>query len=312
MTQAVLILPDRDTLTGGTTTTEVTSPVSSPVTTPTPTPTPAPPPPPPPPIYKNLTEQNDNYSLTIGELSAFPEGLRGLAGNDLITGSSGNEQINGNTGDDTLFGGNGDDILLGGRDNDVLFGENGNDILNGNLGNDLVVGGEDNDIVRGGQGEDILIGSTGNDTLIGDMDQDLLFGGESQDLYVLRTDASAFDPNQADLIFGFNSSEDSIGVTNGLTASNITLEVFTIDLTTQLSIFKLFPDQTSAVTGLSADLIAPNDTTIVNAKVDGVLIRNNQPGSEFFGNALGIVVGVTPAELISRFVTVSDDLLALG
>ncbi len=49
MTQAVLILPDRDTLTGGATTTKETAPVSSPVTTPTPTPTPTPPPPPPPP-----------------------------------------------------------------------------------------------------------------------------------------------------------------------------------------------------------------------------------------------------------------------
>jgi len=307
MTSAVLIFPDRDTVTGGETPSEDTSQPTPPAATPPPAP-----PSPPPIIFKDLTEQNDSESLTIGDLSEFAGGLRALAGNDLVIGSSDNEKINGNAGLDTLLGGTGDDILLGGRDSDRLFGENGNDILNGNRGRDLVVGGEDNDFVRGGQDEDVLIGSAGNDTLVGDFGQDLLFGGTGEDLHVLRTDTAATDPNQADLIFNFNPAEDTIGLTNGLTANDITLELFEIDITTQLSIFDLFPDQTSAVPPFSGQLVSPEDETTVNATVEGVLIRNNQASSEFFGSSLGIVIGVTPAEISANFTTISDDLLTLG
>lgn len=307
MTNAVLIFPDRDTLTGGENTSEET-PQPSPTE---PTPPPAPPSPPPI-IFKDLTEQNDNESLTIGDLSTFAGGLRALAGNDFIIGSSDNERINGNAGLDTIFGGPGEDILLGGRDSDRLFGEQSNDIINGNRGRDLVVGGEDNDLVRGGQDEDVLIGSAGNDTLIGDFGQDLLFGGADQDLYVLRTDAAETDSEQADLIFNFNASQDTIGLTNGLSANDITLELYTLDITTQLSIFDLFPDQTSVVPSFSSQLVNPEDETTVNATVQGVLIRNNQANSDFFGSALAIAIGVTPAEISPRFITISDNLLTLG
>jgi serralysin len=311
MPAAVLLLPteeELDTLTGGETSDDGTQEDSSSADSNQP---PAPPSPPPI-LYKDLTELNDNESLTIGDLAGFSGGLRALSGNDLVRGSSDNEKMNGNAGLDTLLGGNGEDILLGGRDSDRVFGEEGNDILNGNRGKDLVVGGEDNDFVRGGQDEDVLIGSAGNDTLVGDFGQDLLFGGTGEDLYVLRTDAAETDPNQADLIFGFSATEDNIGLTDGMTANDIALELFTIDITTQLSIFDLFPDQTSVVPTFSTQLVNPEDQTTVNATVEGVLIRNNQANSEFFGSALGIVIGATPAEISDRFITVSDDVLALG
>ena len=303
MTAAALILPIRETLTGGESPVEETpQPSPPPVANPTPDP-----PSPPPIIFKDLTEQDDSQTLSIGDLLDFRGGLRALGGNDSIIGSSGSEQVNGNAGLDTLFGRTGNDVLLGGRDSDRLFGEEGNDILNGNRGTDLVVGGEDNDVVRGGQDDDVLIGSAGNDTLIGDFGQDLLFGGAGQDVYVLRTDAAQSNPDRADLLFNFNPSEDSIGLTNGLTANDITLEIYTIDITTQFSIFDLFPDETSIVSSFSNELVNPEGTTTVNATAQGVLIRNNQAGS-----VLGIAIGVTPADISSRFVTVSQNILTLG
>ena len=146
-----------------------------------------------------------------------------------------------------------------------------------------------------------ILNSSGKTSYFG---QDLLFGGADQDLYVLRTDAAETDPDLADLIFNFNVSEDTIGLTNGLTVDDITLELYTLDITTQLSIFDLFPDQTSSVPAFSNQLVNPEDEATVNATVEGVLIRNNQANSEFFGSALGIAIGTTPAEISSRFINI--------
>ena len=113
MTSAALILPIRETLTGGESPVEETPQVSPPTPAP-PVANPTPEPPSPPPIiFKDLTEQDDSQTLSIGDLLDFAGGLRALGGNDSIIGSSGSEQVNGNAGLDTLFGRTGNDLLLG-------------------------------------------------------------------------------------------------------------------------------------------------------------------------------------------------------
>jgi len=108
------------------------------------------------------------------------------------------------------------------------LGTNGNDRINGNQGNDTITGGEGNDLLRGGRDSDRLDGGVGNDTLVGDLGRDTLIGGTGSDLFVLRAGvASAPSASEADVILDFNLMEnDRIGLTDGLTFSNLSLEPF--------------------------------------------------------------------------------------
>ncbi|XHX78655.1 MAG: DUF4347 domain-containing protein [Stenomitos frigidus ULC029] len=99
-----------------------------------------------------------------------------------------------------LTGGNGIDILNGTAGNDRLDGGNGNDTLNGGVGNDSLVGGNGNDVLRGG---------TGNNTLN---------GGSGNDLFVLASG------DGTDTIIDFKRGEDLIGLSGGLTYSQLTID----------------------------------------------------------------------------------------
>jgi len=89
--------------------------------------------------------------------------VRGLAGDDTITGSNGiagptHLTIDGGAGDDTLHGGDGDDTLIGGPGNDSVDGGRGSDVA-------LLGGGSDTFTWNPGDGSDTVEGQGGNDTL---------------------------------------------------------------------------------------------------------------------------------------------------
>ncbi|MBD2181296.1 PQQ-dependent sugar dehydrogenase [Planktothrix sp. FACHB-1355] len=238
--------------------------------------------------FYDLTANSDNFQVTAGLLGGLPFGLRGLEGNDYIGGSSAPEMINGNQGNDTVSGGEGTDAVYGGKGNDYLYGNQGKDILfgdndadilfggseddylYGNQGNDQISGDKGNDILFGGKGDDLLSGLEGNDILVGDFGKDTLIGGEGQDTVVLRTDTAVNDAALADIIREFNNGFDRIGLTGGLTAADISLEI--------------------------GSLAAGSSDTIIRVKSDGAI--------------LGWVEGVLPNQIGSDRIVSVDSLLA--
>ncbi|MGB3403202.1 MAG: carbonic anhydrase family protein [Microcoleaceae cyanobacterium] len=107
---------------------------------------------------------------------------------DLNFGNAPVYQIIGTVANDTISGSGSFDLILGGRGEDVLTGLEGNDTL------------------YGGKGEDILNGGNGNDVLYGDL---------GDDIFVLATGEGA------DTITDFNNGNDSIGLSGGLTFSEL-------------------------------------------------------------------------------------------
>ena len=105
-----------------------------------------------------LEDTSDNFTLTAGLLTPYPQGLNALGGNDSVIGSSAAELINGNQGNDRLFGEGGFDTIRGGKDSDTLNGNSGGDLLFGDLGSDRLEGDSDNDTMYGGKDDDVLIG----------------------------------------------------------------------------------------------------------------------------------------------------------
>jgi Ca2+-binding RTX toxin-like protein len=89
--------------------------------------------------------------------------VRGLAGNDTITGQNGiagltSLTVDGGTGDDNLRGGDGDDLILGGGGNDTVDGGRGNDVAELGAGKDTFTWdpGDGSDTVDGQGGGDVL------------------------------------------------------------------------------------------------------------------------------------------------------------
>ncbi|MFN9173937.1 MAG: hypothetical protein ACK58N_05330 [Synechocystis sp.] len=88
--------------------------------------------------------------------------LKGIAGNDVLTGS---EQR---------------DILIGGEGNDQLFGQGGVDKLYGEGGNDFLDGGKGLDFLYGGSGADAFVWRSGDGT-----DRIMDFNSTEGDLFVI-------------------------------------------------------------------------------------------------------------------------------
>ncbi|MEL7035063.1 MAG: hypothetical protein AAFO04_05505 [Cyanobacteria bacterium J06592_8] len=120
------------------------------------------------------------------------------------------------------------DVVLGTPESDRLTGGAGNDYLSGSLGDDTLNGDSENDTLFGGQGNDVLNGGSGNDILSGDRGQDLLTGGLDADIFTLPAISAASDFTQADIITDFQVGVDQIGLTDGLTATNLNLIPFNL------------------------------------------------------------------------------------
>ncbi len=151
--------------------------------------------------------------------------LYGLKGRDTIYGGlgadriiSGNEDdfINGGDGKDLLLGGNGNDTIKGGSGIDTIGGGNGNDSIDGNDDRDILFGHDGNDTLEGGSGNDVLKGGNDDDVLFGGDGKDILFGNAGMDIFVLEPNATEFD-----IIKDFTDGVDSLGLSNGLTYSDL-------------------------------------------------------------------------------------------
>jgi Ca2+-binding RTX toxin-like protein len=92
---------------------------------------------------------------------------------------------------------------------DVINAQGGDDRLSGLGGDDILRGGEGDDTLRGGRGDDILRGGLGDDTLI---------GGRGIDTFVLAAGKGA------DTIRDFRVGTDLIGLAEGLSLGQLTLE----------------------------------------------------------------------------------------
>ncbi|ERT07381.1 hemolysin-type calcium-binding repeat family protein [Lyngbya aestuarii BL J] len=107
---------------------------------------------------------------------------------DLNFGKTPVYQIFGTLSNDTISGSEYFDLIFAGRGEDELFGLEGNDTM------------------HGGQGDDLLNGGLGNDVLFGDL---------GDDIFVLATGEGA------DTIADFNNGNDLIGLSGGLTFSDL-------------------------------------------------------------------------------------------
>ncbi|MEL6936484.1 MAG: cartilage acidic protein, partial [Cyanobacteria bacterium J06607_17] len=168
-------------------------------------------------------EANDlTVSLVMGE--ATDDMLVGNDTDEHLYGHGGDDTVAGGLGHDRIFGNDGDDVLRGDRNdrksggavggNDLIYGGNGNDRIGGKAGNDTLLGEAGDDQLWGDDGDDILRGGLGNDSLTGDD----FSGGQGHDTFVLAIGEGT------DTIVDFEMGEDSIGLADGLTFSQLILE----------------------------------------------------------------------------------------
>lgn len=144
-----------------------------------------------------LTGSNTRDSLFGGngddQITAGSDDIAfGDAGNDTLTGSTGRETLHGDDGNDLIDAGAGNDVGRGGFGNDTVIGGSGNDFLTGDEGNDTVSGGSENDTLFGGTGDDQLVGSSGNDSLDGEAGNDELLAGAGNDRMFSSAGADRF------------------------------------------------------------------------------------------------------------------------
>lgn len=204
------------------------------------------------PTFLLLGNGDDVETLSPGDLEDFPGRLRGLGGNDRITGSADAEVINGNGGNDTLNGGGGDDRLIGGFGSDRLFGGSGNDVLEGRPGFDFLFGGGGNDSLNGGSGRDRLNGGPGNDTLT---------GGASIDRFIFNTNRPF--------------SQEDLGI-DEITDFEVGQDLILLDTTT-FTVLEDIATEFETVTGNAAT-------------AEGIIVYNSDDGSLYYnpnGSAAG-------------------------
>jgi Ca2+-binding RTX toxin-like protein len=180
-------------------------------------------------------------TLTDGPDTALPavaagQQILGLSGQDNLTGTAAADQINGNQGTDTINGSSGDDTLWGGKGSDQIDGGADNDLIYGNKDNDILNGGDGNDTLHGGQRRDILTGGAGDDILAGELGQDILTGDAGNDTFVIAGgEAAALSLPLADVITDFTLG-DKIGLADGLTFADLTLETISLSLNSAAAI----------------------------------------------------------------------------
>ncbi|MGQ0672789.1 MAG: CAP domain-containing protein, partial [Hyphomicrobium sp.] len=115
-----------------------------------------------------------------------------------------------------FVGGGSSGIISGDGNGNTLEGRGGDDLLYGNGGQDTLIGGIGNDTLGGGDGDDTLRGGTGNDLIDGGDGNDLLLGGLGEDTFVFSEDF--------DRVRDFDNGVDKIGLADGLTFLDITIE----------------------------------------------------------------------------------------
>jgi uncharacterized repeat protein (TIGR01451 family) len=179
----------------------------------------------------DINPANNQASLTINTI-----GSGGSIPNQKVPifGTPGNDNLVGTFEPDIIYGLTGNDIIGGIGESDTIYGNQDDDFINGNQTNDMIFGGKGNDLLLGGKGNDQIYGDIGNDTLIGGLGQDILVGGPDTDTFVLPTKAAVVNDFLGDNILDFQVGIDRIGLTDGLTFSNLIL--ITVDNKTVIQI----------------------------------------------------------------------------
>jgi len=131
--------------------------------------------------------------------------VRGMAGNDSLTGGLGNDTLDGGLGNDTMTGLAGDDTYLVNVATDVIveaagegidtavseftyiLADNLENLTLSGLANNNGTGNTNNNIITGNSGNNLLTGLAGNDTLDGGGGIDTLIGGFGDDVYIVDT-----------------------------------------------------------------------------------------------------------------------------
>ena len=168
------------------------------------------------------------------ELIAVVEGSRNLSLDDLdfidvpvTLGSNRAERLNG-SGQDGILDGRGKRDVINAKDgNDIILGGNGDDVLNGGSGDDLLDGGKGNDQYRGQAGNDIFV----------------IREGEGRDR-----------------IMDFTDGEDVIGLAQGLTFADLTIEQRGNN-----SIISLGDEALAVVKGVSIDQLGIDDFVAIGS-----------------------------------------------
>ncbi len=137
--------------------------------------------------------------------------------NQFASGGNANESIITNNGVNYVLANGGDDNIEGGEDADYLFGGVGDDYIDGDGGIDYISGNDGNDILLGGAGNDQIIGSAGNDVIFGGEGDDTLTGNGGADIFALESVTGS------DFIFDFELGIDSLGLTDSLTFTNLSI-----------------------------------------------------------------------------------------
>ena len=162
--------------------------------------------------------------------------LRGMNGNDRLSGGAGNDTLHGGLGNDTLLGDVGEDRLFGNAGNDVLtdllgsnamaggagddrltagaghdslYGDDGHDLILAGAGDDVIQGGAGFDTIRAGAGNDRAEGGWGNDIVDGGWGNDRLFGQQGNDTMVGGLGADAMVGGLGADTFRFFAAADS-------------------------------------------------------------------------------------------------------
>lgn len=169
---------------------------------------------------------NDIFAPHSTILPAYADNIiRGLGGDDQLTGGLGDDKIKGGTGDDVLYDPDGTNLLCGQSGNDILrLGDGSNySVAKGGHGDDLLMSGAGSDILRGGAGDDRLDGGRGDDRLYGGNGDDILSGGAGSDFLKGHRGADQFvfntEDQGQDLIADFTDEIDLI-VLSGVTDFN--------------------------------------------------------------------------------------------
>jgi Ca2+-binding RTX toxin-like protein len=133
-------------------------------------------------------------NATIEYLEVETRTVRGLGGDDRITGGPDADYLDGGSGDDLIYGAGGDLLTISDGGSCTFPGigrcfptfgsslnEESADVIDGGAGDDILLGTAGDNILRGGAGNDILSGGDGDDSLNGGVGRNLFFAGRGAD-----------------------------------------------------------------------------------------------------------------------------------
>ena len=235
-----------------------------------------------------LTGTNGTPSISAANLTK----LDGGAGNDTLSfeestpatdteltlttaGATNFENLSGGSNAEVLKGDNNANILNGKGGADTFYGYGGNDTLNAGSGST-------NDILYGGAGNDTLVGTDGDNTLDGGTGADTITSSGGVDTFVIRVGSGGSAITDADTFTDFTDGTDLIGLDNGLTFANLTIEQGTGSYSSH-TIVKAGSEYLAIVQNMTASDLTESSFTPVNINESGT-----ENASLFLGSGLSL------------------------